>query len=87
MGKVHDLEKISFTMEAYKKWLAFCPVGVKEWKKQTKLERVNKEDIPGEQFRELPNGDGEIFVTMPDGIEIKMLVPKGHWGWQIVNEN
>jgi len=37
-------------------------------------------EIEDEKFRVLPNGNGQIFVSVRD-VEIKMNVPKSEWAW------
>jgi hypothetical protein len=82
MKKVYDLDRISISLEVYNMWKKHIIVKVVEWyEKSGRLKNIEISQIPDEQFRLLENGDGEIFVRMPDNIEIKLLVPKGHWGW------
>lgn len=80
--KVYDLDKISISFEVYNAWKKYVVVMVVEWYEKTgKLKGINISDIPDEQFRLLENGDGEIFLLMPDEVEIVLHVPKGHWGF------
>jgi hypothetical protein len=80
--KVCDLDCISISLEVYNAWKKYVVVKVVEWyEKSGRLKNIKVSQIPDEQFRLLENGDGEIFVMMPDNIEIKLLVPKGHWDW------
>jgi len=39
---------------------------------------IQAHEIPDEQFRTLPGGNGEIFVNIR-GVELKMLVPKNEF--------
>ena len=82
MKKNYDLDRISISFEVYNMWKNYAIVRVVEWyEKSGRLEELNISEISDEQFRELENGDGEIFILMPDNIEIILRVPKGHWGF------
>lgn len=81
-AKIYDLEKISISLEVYTAWKKYVVVKVVEWyEKSGRLKGINISEIPDEQFRELETGEGEVFLKMPDGIEISLHVPKGHWSW------
>jgi len=81
MKKVYDLDRISISFEIYNTWKKYVVVKVVEWyEKLGRLKGIDISQIPDEQFRELENGDGEIFLIMPDQVEIVLRVPKGHWG-------
>ena len=80
--KIYDLDKISVSLEIYKLWKYHIAEKIVGWyRKSGKLGKINSSEIPDEQFRVLENGDGEIFVMMPDNVKISLLVPKEHWGW------
>lgn len=79
---MYDLDRISISLEVYNAWKKHVVVKVVEWyEKSDRLKGLNISNIPDEQFRLLENGDGEIFLMMPDKIEIVLHVPKGHWGF------
>jgi hypothetical protein len=88
MKKVYDLDRISISLEVYNVWKKYVVVKVVEWyEKSGRLKGIDISQIPDEQFRELENGDGEIFLMMPDKVEIVLHVPKGHWGPIEIIEN
>jgi hypothetical protein len=37
--------------------------------------------IPDEQCEEMESGSLRIFVTLPNGTESSMEIPKGDWAW------
>ncbi len=80
--KVHNLDLIAVSPQIFNAWKNHVIVKVAEWYDLSgRLENINISEIPDEQFNELENGDGEIFITMPDKVEIILNVPKGHWSW------
>lgn len=88
MSKIYDLDKIAISLEIFQAWKYHVTAKVLEWYQKTgRLEKINPPEIPDEQFRVLENGDGEIFLTMPDKVEITLHVPKEHWTWGHVIEN
>ena len=86
--KIYDLEKISISLDVYGTWKNHVTKKVIEWYQKTgRLKNIKLSEIPDEQFRVLENGDGEIFLKMPDGVEITLSVPKEHWVWSSTIQN
>ncbi len=85
-GKVYDLDDIMISSRVYETWLTYCPVAVADIQKEIEQQKKNaltSEDIPDEQFREYPDGTGEIFISIPKiGKEIKLKVPKSEWAFK-----
>lgn len=67
----------------YESWLVYCPIAVRDIVAKLKgIPFDPTQDIPEEQFRELPDGTGEIFININKiDKEIKMKVPKGEWAF------
>jgi len=81
-SKIYDLDLISLSLEIFTAWKYHVAKKVVEWYRDSgRLKNINPSEIPDEQFRVYENGDGEIFIMMPDNVEISLPVPKGHWGW------
>lgn len=74
-----DLDDVALTSEAY---LAYMRQA--ERVAQTlQGSGIDPNDIPEEQGRVKPDGSLDIFVTLPNGKgEVSMSVPKGHWAWR-----
>ena len=88
MEKIVDLDEIVFTLEVYSQWKYYVTKKVVEWYENSgRIKNINSSEIPDEQFRVLENGDGEIFLLMPDNVEITLLVSKEHWGWSRIINN
>ena len=86
--KIYDLDEIMISLQIFEIWKYHVTKKVVEWyQKSGEIKNINPSKIPDEQFRVLENGDGEIFLTMPDGIEISLLVPKEHWTMSNVVNN
>lgn len=80
--KIYDLDKIAISLQTARIWENLVARKVAEWYKITgRAKNINSAEIPDEQFRVFENGNGEIFVDMPDGVRISLSVPKGHWTW------
>lgn len=81
-NKIHDLDDVLLSQRTYDSWSAYAPIAVQDILKgfKDKKEILTPKDIPDEQFRELSDGTGEIFILIPRiNKEIKMRVPKGEW--------
>ncbi|MCC6323911.1 hypothetical protein IT400_03930 [Candidatus Nomurabacteria bacterium] len=86
--QIVDLDKIALSLPVYTQYKYHFVQKIGEWyTKSGRIKNIKISDIPDEQFRILENGDGEIFVQMPDGIEIVFPVPKGHWFWHQILDN
>ena len=86
--KIYDLGEISVTMEIFQAWKYYIVPMFAKWYEQHGKNKFPSSEIPDEQFRLADNEeDGEIFVILPDGYEISLFVPKGHWTWSYITNN
>lgn len=81
MKKVYNLDDLFISPRIYKTWVSMLPFWIAELKEEAdkKNIRLTPDMIPDEQFRELSDGIGEIFVQIPSLKEISLRVPKGEW--------
>ena len=74
MAKIIPLENVRLSPRIYDSWLAMC--------KEEASKYVGKKmpHIEDEQFRELPNGVGEVFCKIGTR-ELSLRVPSDEWAW------
>lgn len=77
--KIYDLDDILLSPRTHAAWLEYCPTAVADLIK--KYPNLKGAEIADEQFRVLPNGNGQIFVKIRS-VEIKMNVPENEWSWK-----
>ncbi len=73
---IYDLDNVRISPRIYQTWLAYLPQSVSDL--QRRFKNLKPSEIPDEQFRLLPDGSGEIFVTIRKK-ELKLSVPKGEF--------
>lgn len=71
------IDDILLSERIYQTWLSYAGIAVADIRK--KYPDIRADEIPDEDFRELPNGDGELFVKVRDN-EISLRVPSSEWG-------
>lgn len=69
----YDLDEVSISPRVFQTWLISASLGMAEIRK--KHLNLSQGEIPDEQFRLLPAGTGEIFVTVRT-TTIRLKVPK-----------
>ncbi len=69
----YDLDKVLITPRIFQTWLLSASRGMAEIQK--KHLDLSPSEIPDERFRVLPDGTGEIFVTVRT-TTIRLKVPK-----------
>lgn len=74
--KIYDLDDVLISPRIHQTWINLAD----EWARRLK-ERcpgLNPSEIPDEQFRVFPGGQGEIFITVR-GINLRLRVPKNEY--------
>lgn len=69
----YDLDEVLISPRVFQTWLISASLGMAEIQK--KHLNLSPGEIPDEQFRLLPDGTGEIFVTVRT-TTIRLKVPK-----------
>ena len=69
----YDLDEVLISPRVFQTWLISAGTGMLEIHK--KYRDLSPEEIPDEKFRLLPDGTGEIFVTVRT-TTIRLKVPK-----------
>lgn len=70
-----QLKDVLLSAEAFRAW----EVRAQQTAQELKDSGLRKEQIPDEQVRLGTEGTLVIFVSLPDGSEVSLEVPKGHW--------
>jgi hypothetical protein len=81
---IFDLEVIFISPGVRNEWWAKVVPSLQAIQ-ATSVVPVRSDQIPDEKFRILEDGDGEIFVSLPDKREIKMKVSSGSWSIFLVH--
>jgi hypothetical protein len=76
----NNLESILLHSDIEKAWLGYIHEELPRVLR--KYPAIKPKNLPTEDFRELENGKGEIFVKIGKD-EIKLTVPKGKWMWNL----
>ena len=73
--KIIELEYIDISLDIAQEWLR---IAQDLWPRLIEIlwPDVRPDDIPFEQFLVLENGDGQIFVDLPNDTKISLDVPK-----------
>ena len=69
------IDDVIISEQAEKAWIAH----MLEVAKSGVLKGLKEKDIPDEDTRLNKDGDLEIFIEIPNRVEISMKVPKEHW--------
>ena len=73
---IYDLNDILITPRIHSTWLSYLPNAVAQLQK--KYPDLSSSEVPDEQFRVLPNGNGQIFVSIRN-TELKLNAPKSEF--------
>lgn len=79
MSREISLDSISLAPAAIAAWGEICR------REAGKLQGIKPSEIPDERVRENDDGTLTIYVTLPDGGEISMVVPAEHWAGGTLN--
>ena len=71
---IHDLDTIAISPRVRDTWAAYASLAATELLNAG----IKPSDIPDEQFRQLPDGSGELFIRIGEK-EIKLAVPADEW--------
>lgn len=74
--RVIDLDDIKISPRVQQSWLGYLPLAIVDLK--SKYPNLETREIPDEQFREFPDGSGEIFVNVR-GKKLSLKVKKEEW--------
>lgn len=72
------IDDVKISNRIYASWLSYIPEAVRQIK--DKYPDLQAYEIADEDFREMPDGSGQIFCKIRD-VELKMNVPKNEWKW------
>ncbi len=80
--KTYDLNLILLSQRSHQAWLEYCPFAVENLLE--KYPNLSHNEIGDEQFRVLPNGQGQIFLKVRQ-YEVSQNVPQSEWAFANVN--
>lgn len=76
MAKEIDLDEVLLSENSVSAWQMVCR------REARRLRGIKPSEIPDERARENADGSLTIFVPLPDGTEISMIIPVGEWSWR-----
>lgn len=82
MGEVGDtLDNVSLSAQAYDAWMAKAAAAARTL--AASGSSIDPDSIPDERAKPLPDGSLLIWVPLPDGARVELVVPKGQWAWRV----
>ena len=69
------LDRVLLSRAAYEAWLDAVAT--------TDLAGIDPVSVPDEQARPISNGRLKIWVTLPDGREVSLILQPSEWAWRV----